>query len=797
MLRSYLVSAWRNLKRHKSYSFVNIGGLALGLAAALFVVLFLGFELSYDRHFKNSSRIYRVVSSKSTGSPYAFSVRALGDIPEVEAVCAIKQAQSSSFSGRVVLTADGRRRFEDRMFHVDPSFFRVFDVSFIHGRPETALDHPRAVVLTRRAAVRHFGTTECVGRVLLLEGKWPLQVEAVVEDPPGPTHFRFNMLVPVEAAAEFSGYEDRNEWGDWNYHVYLLLRPGASAGDAGRKLVRCFPEDVRLKRAGSSVDPAALRLQRLTDIHLRSHLRNEFEPNGDIRWVIFFSALGLLILGAAILNFVNLATAQALKRNREVGLRKVLGADRRQIIVQHLGEALLITSAAAALGLAFLGLAFPLLGEFAGPGLDGAGLPWARIALILPPIVLLIALAAGSYPSFFAAALRPVETLKGGGGARSRRFRARGLILGFQFMASVGFATAAIIVSAQMRYLKTKDLGIDKDRVVNIRLSDDVRGQADVLKRELLSHPGILAAAASNFLPARDTFRQTFDWDGREPGQDNMVRWIAVDADFPKVFGIRVVEGEGFAPGDETRGERLYLVNESAVKRFGWDRAVGKRLEVQSAFGKPGRVVGVVKDFHFRPLHFPIESLALILVPNTKMFRFISIKVSGRDLPGTLRFIQDFCGRRISGDDGVWAFYDEEFGRIYMREIRTSRLLGFLAALAAALSGLGVFGLTAFMVESRRKEISIRKVLGADARRVLALFSRDFLRALAVGSALAAPGVFVFARGWLAGFAYRIVLGPWFFAAGLALVASLLLAAVGWHTVRAANADPAVVLRSE
>jgi putative ABC transport system permease protein len=797
MLGSCLVSAWRNLKCRKGYSIVNVCGLGLGLAAALFVVLFLGFELGYDRHFEKASRIFRAVTPEYTGSPYVFSGRVLGEVPEVEAVCAIKAAESSSFSEKVVLTVDGHRRFEDRMFYVEPSFFRIFGVHFIHGRLETALAHPRAVVLTRRAALRQFGTTECVGRVLLLEDKWPLQVEAVIEDPPGPSHFKFNMLVPAEAAAEFSGYDDRSEWGDWNYRVYLLLKPGASSADAERKLVRCFPEDVRRERAGSRLDPAGLRLQRLTDIHLRSHLRGEFEPNGDIRWVVFFSALGFLILAASVLNFVNLATAQALRRNREVGLRKVLGAARRQIAIQHLGEALLLTAAAAALGLFLLRLAFPLLREVVGPDLGWDGIPWTRIALLLPLIVLLAALAAGGYPSIFAASLRPVESLKGGGDGRSRRFRARGLILGFQFMASVGFVTAALIVSSQMRYVKTKDLGIDTDRVINIRLSDDVRDKTGVLKRELLSRPGVLAAAASNFLPGRDTFRQTFDWDGREPGDDARVRWIAVDADFLEVFGIRVLEGQAFAPGDETRAERSYLVNESAAKRFGWDRAAGKRLEVQSAFGKPGRVVGVVKDFHFRPLYFPIEPLALILVPNTRIFRFVSVKVSGRDLPATLRFIQDFCDRRISGGEGIWEFYDDEFGRIYQREVRTSRLLGFLAALAAVLAGLGVFGLTAFMVESRRREISIRKVLGADALRVLALVSRDFLRTLVVGASLAAPGVYAFARGWLVGFAYRIVLGPWFFAAGLGLVSTVLLAAVGWHTLRAANADPAVVLRSE
>ena len=803
MLRNYLVSAWRNLKRQKSYAFVTVFGLSLGVAAALFVVLLLRSELSYDRHFRDSGRIFRVVTPEYTGGPYVLSRRLLDEVPEVEEMCAIKQAYSASFYGQVVLTVDGRRRLEGRLFHAEPSFFRLFDSTFIHGRPETALAHPRAVVLTRRAALRYFGTTECLGRIILYEDKLPLQIEGVIENPPGPTHFRFNMLVPVAAVRDLSGYEDRTEWGDWNYKLYLLVSPGASPRDVERKLAGLFPEDFRREKAGRGQDPAGLRLQRLTDIHLFSHLRSEFEANGDVRWLLFFSTLGVLVLGVSVLNYVNLATAQALRRNREVGLRKVLGAGRKEIAAQHMGEAFFLTAAAALLGLGLFYLASPLLGSLAGSSLGRRSLPWGFVATVLPALAVLVGLAAGSYPSFFASSLRPLQTLKGSGAAGARRFRARSLILGFQFMVSVGFITAAFIIFAQMNYLRTKDLGLVTDKVINIRLTDALREKTPVLKRELLSHPGILTASASSFLPGENELRQMFNWEGRRPDEDNMLRWIAVDADFVKTFDLRILEGEGLTSWNEARGEWPYLVNESAVKRFGWDSAVGKRLEVQKAYGKatygsPGRVVGMVKDFHFRPLHYPVEPLALVLAERRPtLFRYISVKVSGRNLPATVRFIDDFCARTVAEGGGAWSFFDDEFGRLYRKEIQTSRLLGFLAALVAGLAGLGVFGLTAFMVESRRKEISIRKVLGADALRVLSLFSLNFLRTMTVGAALAAPAVTLFARKWLGGFAYRIALGPWFFAGGLALMAALVLAAVSWHTARAANADPAVVLRTE
>jgi putative ABC transport system permease protein len=800
VLKNIVVSAWRNLKRYRGYAVVSVVGLGLGLAAALFVALFLRFELSYDRQVPDPERVFRIIKPDFPGSPYVFSRRVLTEIPEVEDLCAIKRARSASPSGRILLTAEGKRRFEDRMFCVDPSFFRIFGVRFIHGRPETALAHPSAVALTRRASVRYFGTTECLGRVFLFEDKLALQVEAVVEDPPASTHFQYNVLAPVEAAGAFGGYDDRTGWGNWNYCVYLLLKPGAAARDVGPKLALCFPEEFRREKAGTFIDPTSLRLQRLTDIHLRSHLRDEFETNGDIRWVLFFSALGVLVLGVSILNFVNLATAQALRRNREVGLRKILGAGRREIAIQHLGEALLLTAAAAALGLVLLRLGLSVLSRFSGSALGREGFPWGSAVLFLAPLVVLVALAAGGYPSFFAASLRPLATLRGSGGPGpgGRCSRGRNIVLGFQFMVSVGFITAAAIVFAQMGYLKGKDLGFDKDGIVTIRLTDSMRERTDILKRELLAHPGILAASASSFLPGESEQNQTFDWEGRRPDEDIYLRWIAVDADFVRTFGIRLVEGEGFAPGDESRGEWLYLVNDSAVKRLGWGRAVGKRLEVEAIFGKPGRVAGVVKDFNFRPLHHPVEPLALLLCSRRpRLFRYLSVRVSGSDLPATLGFLDGFCAKNIAEGGGAWTFFDEEFGRLYEREIRTSRMIGLLALLAAGLAGLGVFGLAAFMVESRRKEIGIRKVLGADAARVLFLFSRDFLRAMTVGAALAAPAVYLGARGWLGSFAYRIALGPWYFVAGFVVMAAVLLAAVGWHTVRAAGADPAVVLRSE
>lgn len=804
---NYFRVGLRRFRRHRIHGVVNLVGLALGLAAGLFVALYVRFEVSYDRHFKNAERIYRIVRSDFTMTPYLLAAGLRGAAPEIEASTAVRRAETPG-SNRLTIAVENRPFEESACFFVDKTFFTVFDATFLEGDPGRALSHPRAVVLTRSAALRFFGTTGCLGRVLMINRTLPFQVEAVVEAPAPNSHFRYAVLLPTEADPEVVGSDDRMSWTSWNYLLYLLLRPNSSPRAVQAKLPLGFPEERRNPPDGSWQNPADLRLQKLTDIHLGSRLRNELEPNGDIRWVVFFSAVGLLVLGSAVLNYINLATAQSLKRSREVGLRKVLGAGRGQLVRQLLGEALLLTALASILGLGLLRLAWPLLASTVGTNLGPAALASWRTAALLAGLVLAVGLVAGGYPAVFASAFDPVRTLKGSPTAGSRRHRVRNGLVLFQLVISLGFGTAALIILGQLHFLRTKDLGIRHEEIIALRLPSGLRPRAEVFKRELLVHPGVLSAAASNFSPA-DGNRQTFDWEGRKEGDDNYLRWFSVDADFVRTFGLKVADGRDFRPGEENGGEKPYLINRTAAARLGWERPVGKRLEVEP-FGHPGRVVGVVEDFNFRSLHFPIEAVALLLSPPDAVvtiregrsfrrtpFRSIFLRISPSGLPATVRFLEDFVKSHLEEGLITWSFLDDDIARLYDRETKTGSLLAALAGLAALLAGLGVFGLSSYMIESRLKEVGIRRILGAGGGRVFALFSREFFGLLGWAAVLSFPFVFWRLSKWLDAFAFRISAGPQFFAGGLALMSLLLLGAIGWPLLRTARAAPSRYLKDE
>jgi len=808
LVGNYLRVGLRRFRRFKFHGVINLVGLALGLAAGLFIALYVKYETSYDRHFKNASRIYRIVRPDFTATPYLLAAGLHGIVPDIEASTAVKRAETASGSNRLTIAVDNRPFEASACFYADKTFFSVFDATFLKGAPDRALSHPRAAVLTRSAALRYFGTTDCLGRILMVNKALPFQVEAVVESPPSNSHFRYSVLLPTESGPDVGGYEDRDSWTSWNYILYILLKQNASPRAVQDKLPGGFPDERRKPRDGTWMNPAELRLQRLTDIHLRSRLRNELEPNGDIRWIAFFSALGLLVLGSAVLNYLNLATAQSLKRSREVGMRKVLGAGRGQLVRQFLGEALLLTALASLLGLGLLRLALPALVNAVGTNLGLSDLISWRAAALLAGLVLVVGLIAGSYPAIVASALDPARTLKGIRSGESRRHRVRNGLVLFQFVISLGFGTAALIVLGQVHFLRTKDLGLRHEELIALQLPSSLRPKADVFKRELLVHPGVLAASASNFVLENGN-NQTFDWEGRKEEDDNYLRWFSVDADFVRTFGLKIGDGRDFQPGEETGGEKHYLINRAAASRFGWDHPVGKRLEVEP-FGHPGRVVGIVEDFNFRSLHYPIEAVALLLSPPDSMattkngrtfrrapLRTIFLKVSPAGLPATIRFIEDFGKAHL--DEGLitWSFLDDEIARLYDKEMKTGNLLAALATIATILAGLGVFGLSSYMIESRLKEVSIRRILGAGGGRILALFSRDFLRLLAWAAVLSFPVVVWRMSKWLDAFAFRISAGPWFFAAGLALMALLLLGAVGWPLLRTARADPSRHLRNE
>ncbi len=809
LFKGLTATSWRlglrRIRRQRLFTIIKIGGLAVGLAAALYAAAYTRFEMSYGRFHLNADRIFRVTGPEFPGTPYALRGRLKSTIPGIEAATAVKRI--STADSRLYLRAGDRRLGEDRFYAADSDFFRVFGARFLAGRPETCLVDIRSVVVTESAARRYFGTPDCLGRVLRIDDRLDVRVGAVIADWPVSSHFSFNLLAPVGAMTELMGRDDREVWSSWNYQTYILLAAGADPASVMAAIPGAFPESYRNTREDQL---RSLRLQDLPGIHLGPVSRGEFEPGGDRKRVLVLAAISLLILLSAMFNFVNLSTAQSLQRLREMGVRKVLGAGRGSIVRQILVESYLQTGLAAAIGTLLFGVAFPAFNRFSGSALNGSGISWPHTALFLAALIVLVGTAAGLYPAFAAAALPVIRALRGEKGLDRGKSMLRNVLLALQFLLSCGLLTAAFTIQGQMRFIRGRDLGLATDRLVNIPLPPAQAGRADALKTDLLRVPGILSVSASDFRPGRDGSNQTFVWEGKDPDRDDYLRWFAVDADFIDTFGLQISAGRNFGPADRTTGELHFIVNESAARLFGWPDPVGRSLSFEgSLLGDRGRIVGVVKDFNFRSLHHPLEPLALLALPaeiihrtsggdrSIPPFKMLSVKIDGRETSRTLAAIQAFCLDHFPDVPGSWNFFDEEFGRSYAAEVKTGRLLAALSFLAAALAGLGVFGLSAYFVERRRKEISLRRILGASTGRIAASFSRGFLVLLALSAAVSALPSFLFLRGWLDRFAYRVSLGPWFFFAGFLSMAALLFLSVGVNIFRAAEANPAENLKSD
>ncbi len=801
----------RRARRQQAAVLIAVGGLAVGLAAAAFVAMLVRFEHGHDRHHLRAGSIFRVVGEEFTGAPYSL-LKSLGTLPGIEAASAVRRLTESD--NPVLVLAGGKKIGEDRLFAVDPSFFDIFTVDMRSGRPGAVLRAPQSAVLTESAARRYFGTTDCMGRTFQVAERAEFRVDGVIRDFPSRSHFRFHVLVPTDAVAGLMSWQDdRTSWTSWNYLIYVLLKPGASAASIGPMIGPLFPGKQRQLNLGESMDPGRLRLQALTDIHLRSHLRGEIEANGDIRYLRLIAAIAVLILVSSAFNFINLTTARSLQRCREVGLRKVMGADRFRIIRQFLGEAWLETLAAAALSVGLLGLALPGLADLSGSALTWADVSWPALLACLAAFVLIVGTAAGSYPAFVASRFQPARTLKGERSAAGGRSGVRSVLLAFQFAVSCGLVIAALVFRAQLHLLQTKDLGIDKDQIIMVDVPRPVAMRLDALKEGLLGRPGILAASGTDFEAAADqTSYQGFEWEGKAPDADGQVRWIAADVDFVKTMGLQIVAGRDFRPGDETAGTRAFLINESAARCFGRERAEGRWMKLSDFFAdRMGYVGGVVKDFHFRSLHHAVEPVVILAAPSRFVapaqgrfkaregtyFSGLAVRAAKSDLRGAMGSVQAFLQANVPENPGAWSFLAQATAAAYARAHKLARLFLWLSILASALAGLGVFGLSAFLIERRRKEISIRKVLGAPAGSLVHLFSRSFLLLLAGAAAAAIPLDILVLRKWLGEFAYQVVLGPWYFAGGVLLVAGLLVAAVGWNTLKAAAANPADNLRSE
>ncbi len=805
MYRNYLKVAWRNIVNQKGYSTINILGMAIGMAACLVILLFVRNELSYDQYHENSDRTYRVTREwfNQAGEPTLhlghvappFEPLIVNDFPgEVEA--------SVRFLEDDPLIVKGEKKIvEERFFFTEPEVFEIFSWKMLEGDPTTALVEPNSLVLTESTARKYFGDESALGQTLSYQGQVDLKITGIMADVPTNSHFQFDMLGSFQTVENFMGQENMmRNWGSNNYATYLLLTEGQSPAE----LERQFPAFIDKHLGEWQGVPAStfnqLHLQPLTDIHLHSHLDSEVEPNGDIAYVYIFSMIALLVLVIACINFINLATARAMRRAKEVGLRKVLGAFRSALIRQFLTESILSALLAMVLAVLLVEFALPVLNQrvFANTELHTDFADPFFWSLVLG-ITALVGLVAGSYPAFFLSRFQPAQILRGGpGGGFQRSYLRSGLVV-LQFTISIALLIGVGIIQDQLAYVRSKPLGFNQQNLVSLPVSEEVYGEYENLRNRLLQHPGITEIAISSRVPSGrllDSQGGNAEVDGEMKPIETRVADIHVGHNFMETFDIQLVTGRDFDPQRASDSTQAFILNVAAVEAIGWkdaQEAIGKQVQYGN---REGLVIGVTEDFHFESLHQDIAPMIFLITDGRANYFTVRMHANARE--EVLGLLEDEWTRLRPGFPFSYVSIEEQFDEQYENEDRLAELVGYFSIFAVLIATLGLLGLAAYTTEQRFREIGIRKVLGASIQEILVLLTKNVTLLVLIALVIAAPLAYlIMDRLWLPTFAYRgsVELDTFFLAGGIALLIAWLT--VGYLGYRAATGNPVEAIRSE
>ena len=805
MIKNHFKIALRSLLRNKTFTLINISGLAIGLATCLLIMLFVQNELSYDRFNEKADRIVRVVfrgavqgekmKEANVMPPVAQTMQK--DYPEVQEATRLRKAGFP----RILI---GDKTFKDDAFaYVDSNFFHVFTLPFLKGDPRTALLDPNSIVISETLAKKYFGKEDPIGRTLHFKDmNADLKITGLMRDIPSNSHFHFDIFGSMGRLPE-SGDPS---WMTSEYFTYLVLPEGYDY-----KKLQAKMSDIMQKYAGSQVEKAfgmpysqflkkgndlGLFLQPLTDIHLHSDLNLELEAGSDIRYVYIFSVVALFMLVIACINFMNLSTAGASKRAREVGIRKVMGSLRIQLVRQFLLESILIAAVGLVLSIVLVYWTIPFFNSLSGKNLS---LNLLHNSWLIPGLILfglLTGIFAGSYPAFYLSSFNPVTVLKGKFSSNKTSVRLRSGLVVFQFLISIVLIVSTTVVYKQLSYIQNEKLGYDKNQVLIIEESFWLGKDQDAYKQKLLQDPRVVSVSGSGYLPAGYSYNNNF-MVYPENKSDQLVKTLRYDVDYTYIptLGMELAAGRNFSQTFGTDSLGL-IINEEAAKAFGWGiNALGHQVTYPDNNGKKVtfHVIGVVKDFHFRSLHEPISPLVMVLARN---FDDIIVKTKTKDIPGLLATMKKEW-TSLADMPFTYSFLDERYESTYNAEKKLGWILGIFSGLTIFVACLGLFGLATFTAEQRVKEIGIRKVLGATVSSIVALLSKDFLKLVFIAFVIATPISWYLMNRWLQDFAYKINISVWIFIIAAVLAITITLVTVSFRAVKAAVNNPVDSLRNE
>jgi putative ABC transport system permease protein len=808
MLRNYLKIALRNLTKYKFISFVNIFGLTIGLACCLLILTFVTHELSYDKYQPNADRVYRVTRSfnnietgavtlnLSTVAP-PFGPLLQNDFKQIENMTRVLQ------NGTTAIRYDEKIATEEEVYFADDQFMDFFHTEVVKGNPKRALTEPYSIMMTEEVAKKYFGNDEPLNKVIRINlGTYiDFKVTGIFKPFPSNTHFHPEMMLSFSSLNDtlIYGAENlRTNWGNNSFFTYIRLPEKVNP----KQLESQFPAflDKHLEDGpNKSSQWTALGLQKITDIHLTSHTDYEAEQNGDIKQVFNFSAIALFILLIACINYMNLSTARSTLRAREIGIRKTVGALRKEIMAQFLYESVLVSLIAMVLAFGITWLVLPWLNALSGKNLSISILFGWKILVPLLLVPFVVGILSGLYPAIFMSLFQPVKVLKGflkrGGGNVSFRK----VLVTLQFTISIILIICTAVVFSQMRYMQKKALGFDKDHVVTLPYVSSLNDRYDAFRTELLNNAAIKEVGRSSRIP---TGRLLDAMGARMMKGDSLapvsadIKFVSADHDFISAYGVKVVAGRGFSR-EFSLDTGSFLVNEAAVKALGFNN---KEDVLGKDFGygnRKGKLIGVFNDFHFESLHQKIVPLVLLMPRNANNYNRISIKAGGDNVPGVLAHIEKTWKTFLPDAPYQHTFLDENFGRLYEAEERQKTLFTTFSFLAIFIACLGLFGLSAFTIGQRVKEIGIRKVMGASLATIVKLLSKDFLKLVVIAAIIAFPVAWYFMDQWLRDFAYRIAMPWWVFIVAGVIAAIIALVTISFQAIKAGVANPVKSLRTE
>ncbi|GAB5410442.1 MAG: ABC transporter permease [Balneolaceae bacterium] len=804
MFKNYLKIAFRSLKKQKSYSFINIFGLAIGLTCFVLIGLFIQYEMSYDTFHEDSDRTYRVIA-KQPGNEYlgsewfaltptAMAVTMKQDFPEVE--------YASYFGNSRTLMINNERSFIEWGVAADEDFFKTFSYQWFRGNSETALDDPNSMILTQSMAEKLFGDenpiNETVDQVYPNGKTVSKTVTGVISDPPKNSHFSFQYVVNDQSTPYYKYNLD--EWSNTNNYTFITLKEGVSAEEFSKKLPG-FADTYIAATDYYESNPDKLpihTLQPLEDIHLKSSYLN-FNPSslGDIKYVYMFSIIAVIILLIACVNYMNLSTARSLTRAKEVGVRKVIGAVRSNLMMQFISEAVVISLLSIIGAMVIITGFLPIFSELVDRELTSQIFFSWKFWGFAVTTSLLVGIISGSYPAFYMSKLKPALILKSQvAGGKGNTFLRNLLVIG-QFTITVVLVIGSIVVFKQLDYIKTTDTGLNRDQIIAISSSDpELWDSYETLEQELFKNPAIQTLSTSQYQPTQMSSRTLIsNWDELDEGEELNIYISPVGFNFVEMLGIEVVAGRSFTKEQYKETSTDYLINEATLRELGWsaDEAIGKSF---APWGSEGTIVGVVQDFNFLSLYQEIAPLTIMLAPGNNQ-RYVLVKVNSTNMQETIASLEDTFKEFSPAFPFSYSFLDETYNNMYQSDLRLGQIFNYFTLLALIIACLGLFGLATFVTQQRTKEIGIRKVLGANILQIISLLNKDFLKLVGFSFVLAAPIGWYLAQTWLQDFAFKISLNPLIFVVAGIITFGIAMLTVSYKSIRTATANPVDSLKSE